>query len=47
MKKKKEKHKFEGVFKHLVYTHEDFSEFDILTANYEENDRFSALKYLN
>ena len=45
--RKKDKHKFEGVFKHLIYTKEDFVGYDILTANYEESQRFSCIKYLS
>jgi cytidyltransferase-like protein len=43
---KKEKHKFNGVYKHLIYNTDDFFDFEILVSNYEQNDRFSAIKYL-
>ena len=44
--KKKEKHKFDGVFQHLVYNLDDFTDFTILPAVYDNNERFSAIKYL-
>tara|TARA_Y100000590_G_scaffold98485_3_gene112066 strand:- start:7460 stop:8488 length:1029 start_codon:yes stop_codon:yes gene_type:complete len=43
---KKKKHIIEGTFKHLIYSPEDFKDFNVLEANYEKNDRFSVYKFL-
>ena len=43
---KKEKHKFNGVYKHLIYNTDDFFDFEISVSNYEQNERFNAIKYI-
>lgn len=44
---KKTKHKFKGVFQHLIYNESDFEDFEIIKSTYESDLRFSAIKYLN
>ena len=43
---KKTKHKFEGVFTHIIYTKEDFNGYKEIEPTYEKNDRFSVIKFL-
>jgi len=43
---KKSKHKFDGTFQHLIFSPDDFKEFQMFDANYEINDRFSIIKHL-
>ena len=43
---KKEKHKYEGVFQHIIYNEDDVPGFDKLEASYEKSDRFNVIKFL-
>ena len=43
---KKVKHKFEGVFKHIIYNEDDFPGYKVLESSYEKTDRFSVIKFL-
>ena len=45
---KKKKHIFQGTYTHLIYTPEEFKEFNYnsIEASYEPNERFSIYKFL-
>ena len=47
---KKNKHKYDGLFHHLIYQPNDFSilgDFKLIDSTYEPNNRFSILKLIN
>ena len=45
-KEKKNKHKYKGVFQHLIYEPSFFEGFEILESTYENNLKFSIYKKL-
>ena len=44
---RKNKHKYEGCFTHLIYDKNSFLDFELLEATYENDSRFSVFKRID